>query len=346
MAPWKARRVAQATQPLSGRGRVRGWRARRPDAAPAGWSRSDRRSPPRSPGSTPSCSSSGRSAARRAGTSPCSHPDARRVRRHLVARRRRRHPGPDRVPRPGLRAGRPAEGGSATPTTLEVRKAKALGVIAAHQAQLDLTHPHSTRADDSDEPPATPRPAAAEAARPGSTCTSPWPTSPPTAAARRRDPARRRRWRGSARPRSTRIKDWVGHSQVTIRPVLDLGRTDAVDGHDPPAWMRELVILRDGTASSPGARDARGLRPRPHRPLRPDGRGRTTGPDPPGEPRPAVPATSPLQDLRPLALPTTTRRHLPVARPPRPQLPRHPARHHPAPHQLTPNRPDHPAATG
>jgi len=44
----------------------------------------------------------------------------------------------------------------------------------------------------------------------------------------------------------TLIKDWVGHSQVSIQPVLDLGRTDAVDGHEPPAWMRELVILRDG----------------------------------------------------------------------------------------------------
>ena len=43
-----------------------------------------------------------------------------------------------------------------------------------------------------------------------------------------------------------RIKDWVGHSQVTIRPVLDLATQTAVDEHDPPEWMRELVILRDG----------------------------------------------------------------------------------------------------
>ena len=42
-----------------------------------------------------------------------------------------------------------------------------------------------------------------------------------------------------------KIKDWVGHSQVTIQPVLDMGRGDAVDDHDPPAWMREIVILRD-----------------------------------------------------------------------------------------------------
>jgi hypothetical protein len=42
-----------------------------------------------------------------------------------------------------------------------------------------------------------------------------------------------------------RIKDWVTHSAVTILPVLRMDRADAVDQHDPPAWLRELVILRD-----------------------------------------------------------------------------------------------------
>ncbi len=42
-----------------------------------------------------------------------------------------------------------------------------------------------------------------------------------------------------------RIKDWVGHSAVTVVPVLRMDRTDTVDRHDPPLWMRELVILRD-----------------------------------------------------------------------------------------------------
>ena len=42
-----------------------------------------------------------------------------------------------------------------------------------------------------------------------------------------------------------RIKDWASRSRVTIQPTLDMTRTDAVDAHDPPAWMRELVILRD-----------------------------------------------------------------------------------------------------
>ena len=55
-----------------------------------------------------------------------------------------------------------------------------------------------------------------------------------------------------------RIKDWAGRSRVTIQPVLDMARTDAVDAHDPPAWMRELVILRDKHCVFPWCtRDAR-----------------------------------------------------------------------------------------
>ena len=43
-----------------------------------------------------------------------------------------------------------------------------------------------------------------------------------------------------------KIRDWVGHHQVVIQPVLNMQRGDAVDVHDPPTWMRELVMLRDG----------------------------------------------------------------------------------------------------
>ena len=45
---------------------------------------------------------------------------------------------------------------------------------------------------------------------------------------------------------------------VTIKPVLDMNRSDAVDQHDPPEWMRDLVILRDGHCVFPGCNvDAR-----------------------------------------------------------------------------------------
>ncbi len=57
----------------------------------------------------------------------------------------------------------------------------------------------------------------------------------------------------------TLLRDWLPRlSGVTVRPVLDPGRTDAVDAHDPPAWMRELVVLRDRHCVFPGcATDAR-----------------------------------------------------------------------------------------
>jgi len=49
------------------------------------------------------------------------------------------------------------------------------------------------------------------------------------------------------------LRDWLQRvSGVTVRPVLDPAPTDAVDAHDPPAWMREIVILRDGHCVFPG----------------------------------------------------------------------------------------------
>ncbi len=57
------------------------------------------------------------------------------------------------------------------------------------------------------------------------------------------------------------LQDWLTRiglhgPGVTIRPVLDMNRTDnrtdAVDRHDPPDWMRELVILRDKHCVFPG----------------------------------------------------------------------------------------------
>jgi hypothetical protein len=55
------------------------------------------------------------------------------------------------------------------------------------------------------------------------------------------------------------LGDWLRRtSRVTIRPVLDPTAPDAVDVHDPPDWMREAVVLRDGHCVFPGCRiDAR-----------------------------------------------------------------------------------------
>ncbi len=43
-----------------------------------------------------------------------------------------------------------------------------------------------------------------------------------------------------------KLRQWVGHHQVEILPVLNMHRRDAVDSHDPPEWMKQLVELRDG----------------------------------------------------------------------------------------------------
>jgi hypothetical protein len=77
----------------------------------------------------------------------------------------------------------------------------------------------------------------------------------------------------------TKIKEWVGHRRVTVLPVLDVGRADAVDIHDPPPWMRELVMLRDRHCVFPGCtRDARSCDLDHIKPYDPNG--------PPGQTRP------------------------------------------------------------
>jgi len=54
------------------------------------------------------------------------------------------------------------------------------------------------------------------------------------------------------------VKQWLGDTQATIVPVVHLDRDDPVAAHDPPAWMRELVTLRDRHCVFPwSARDAR-----------------------------------------------------------------------------------------
>ena len=41
------------------------------------------------------------------------------------------------------------------------------------------------------------------------------------------------------------LRPWLADSTIRLMPVLDLSRTDRVDRHDPPGWMADLVRLRD-----------------------------------------------------------------------------------------------------
>ena len=48
------------------------------------------------------------------------------------------------------------------------------------------------------------------------------------------------------------LKMWLTDTQLTIRPVRDLNRTDAVDQHHPPESMADQVRLRDRACVFPG----------------------------------------------------------------------------------------------
>ncbi len=126
------------------------------------------------------------------------------------------------------------------------------------------------------------------------------------------------------------LRDWLQRlSGVSIRPVLDPARTDSVDAHDPPAWMRELVHPPGPALRVPRLHRRRPvLRPRPPRTLTSPSTRVVHPARPPAEPRVPVPPASPGQDLRRLALPPPPRRRvrrsdLRVDQPPPPHLPRH-----------------------
>ena len=86
---------------------------------------------------------------------------------------------------------------------------------------------------------------------------------PPTVRPRTCERPRRPTSRSSAPPPSTSSRPGSQRfSGITLKPVLDMSKsrssTDAVDQHDPPEWMRDLVILRDGHCVFPGCNvDAR-----------------------------------------------------------------------------------------
>ena len=132
----------------------------------------------------------------------------------------------------------------------ETRKAKALGVIAARQGHLDLNG--STGGPDAGADGALPRRpvvsttlylhlSLADLAAAGLA------GAPVVGEAERLGPVT-----------TDLIRSWLQHPGAKIQPVLDLPRTDAVDRHDPPPWMRELVILRDRHCVFPWCgRDAR-----------------------------------------------------------------------------------------
>ena len=190
----------------------------------------------------------------------------------------------------------------------------ALGLLAHPQRTLDLFgQPSRQRAvEGPSRPPAPP-----------STSTSPATTSAATPSTARPRPADVEKL-GTAT--LDLLRDWLQRfSGITLKPVLDMTKspssTDAVDQHDPPAWMRDLVILRDGHCVFPGCNvDARRCDLDHTDPVCPDGRRWTTRPDQPSQFGVPLQTTPPTQDLHRLALRTRRPRHLRLDQPTRPQL--------------------------
>ena len=313
---WQARRAAQHTHQLSLEAArwVDDRLADRTGCGPIPWTGW---SPTRSRGSTPRNTRDARTRARRPGTSNWSTPPDR-VRRHQRAACPRRHPGPDQVLRPGLRhrhQHRPRANRRA-----RCRKAKAWRVLA----DLALTA----------RPPA-----------------GPWLTSPRrrregSAAAlhvRRHSDLTRLAAvtsNGSARPRSPRSRTGWATPRSPSNPSSTSDAATPSTQHDPPAWMREIVILRDRHCVFPGCRvDARACDQDHIDPYLDPGDG-----GPPGQTSPANLACLCRRHHRAktagtLAIPTRPQpRRLPLARPPRGGVPRHPHRHHHPAHQLSAGR--------
>ncbi len=159
--------------------------------------------------------------------------------------------------------------------TLDQRKAKALGLIGRgdHHDLLAL-HPNAGKttggSDDSDDA----APAAADANDAGATALTRWKPKRPGAptkifihvnaddladeeaddlADEPADGATRVGYvEGLGVVTLATIKRWVGRRGVRIQPVIRTDAADAVDCHDPPVWMAELVRLRDPHCVFPG----------------------------------------------------------------------------------------------
>ena len=116
--------------------------------------------------------------------------------------------------------------------------------------------------------------------------------------------------------------------QINLRPVLDLSDAPtppAVDQHDPPAAMREQLMLRDAHCVFPGCRrDSRVCDLDHITAYVPIDRRRTTRPDNARKSRAAVPKPPPPQDPHRLGLQRTRRTRLPLDRTHRTPIQGHP----------------------
>jgi hypothetical protein len=146
------------------------------------------------------------------------------------------------------------------PDQLDLRRAKALGVIADPQAALDLLHPDDTGTGDDTTGDDTTGDDKGGAAQDGSGTSR--------RRGRRAGPGRKRRGpkvvlylhlhqdairagvrvgriEGLGPVTSDQIQDWAGRTDLSITPVLDLADRASVDAYEVPDRMGETVLLRN-----------------------------------------------------------------------------------------------------
>jgi hypothetical protein len=137
------------------------------------------------------------------------------------------------------------------------------------------------------------------------------------------------------------IRAWCGRDDVSvvIKPVIDLHQRLETAGYTPTDRIREHVIARGPDVRVPVVWPQREtLRPGPRHPLRPSA-SRPRWADRDRQPRPAVSATSPPQDPRPVALPDDQPRRVRLDQPPRARVPPRPHRRPTYPAHGPPARP-------
>ncbi len=122
--------------------------------------------------------------------------------------------------------------------SLGVRRAHALGLLARPQRALDLF---------------APAPEGDPVMLPATTATIRCHVTADDLRAHAAGATRTGRVEGLGAATLDLLQVWLGRlDRVSVRPVLDLGRRDGVDRHDPPQWMREVVHERDGHCVFPG----------------------------------------------------------------------------------------------
>ena len=219
--------------------------------------------------------------------------------------------------------------GLGDPDVNDVRRAKAVGVIADPQGALDLLS-GSVSSDVNDSPIGT------RAHRPGSG------RPKVTLHVHLHEDAITSgagvgRVEGLGPVIVDTIKDWVGRADVTVKPVLDLAGRASVDADEVPDQMSETVVLRNPCCPFPWCDNLSRNKDNDHiKPYVPPDDGGPPGQTTSGQPRPTVSAASPVEDPRRMDVHDARTRHLPLALTPRPPLPRRPHRHHhPRTHRLT-----------